>query len=142
MQRNTKLYTEARELKLAFASDFQNFTTIRGKFIGTFKPNIGWVSMDTVPGTLVNSRVSDGGKPAIYTLNIKFRVSYDCLENALEIETWSKQPVVASFVNGSGKRLIYGSKESHLRLSYTKPEGFEGYECELTGASMYGEVFI
>jgi hypothetical protein len=142
MKKNDQLYTEAHGLQLAYASDFSSFVAIRGRFYGNLKPGSQWIEMPSIPGTLMNGSTSDGNTPPMYTLNIKFRVSYDELENQQEIEAWAAAPVIARFTNGSGQGVIYGSKMYPLRLRYTKPEGFEGFECEIKGLSDTAQTYV
>jgi hypothetical protein len=142
MEKNSKPYSEPHDLRLAFASDFASFVTIHNKFYGGMKSGKNWILIPEVPGTLKASCVSDENDPPVYALNIKFRVSYDSEENRKEIESWTKAPVVARYVSAGGKTMISGCNFYPLRFSFSKVEGFDGYECTLKGSSISPECFI
>jgi len=142
MEKNTLPYSEPRAIRLAFASDFASIGAINNKWFGNFKKDKQWISIPEVPGSLKTSVPSDGLKQATYAVNIKFRVSYDCEENRREIESWSKEGVVATYISASGKAMVAGSKAYPLTYSYSKVEGFDGYECLITGTQPNAESFM
>lgn len=146
MEKNSKPYTEPHDLRLAFASDFESFVVIRSQWYGTFAANKNWQNIDTVPGTLKIGVASNAEKTTTYTSSITFRVSYDTLENQIKLENWCNkgvsEGVVASYTTGGGQQKVNGSKTYPLKFTYSKVEGFDGYECTLTGVSTTHECFI
>lgn len=142
MEKNNKPYSEPHNLQLAFASDFNSIAIIRNRWYGNFKPDKKWISIPEVPGTLKPSCISNELTPPIYTINTKFRVSYESEENQREIESWTKGGVIARYCTGSGKEKVSGSMTHALTFSFSKVEGFDGYECTLKGSGTSPESFV
>lgn len=142
MEKNNRPYSEPHGLRLAFASDFINFVTIHNRWSGNFGNNKTWIAIPEVPGTLKPTCTSDEANNPTYAVNIKFRVSYDSEENRLEIDSWATAPVIATYISASGKAMIAGSKTYPLRFSFSKVDGFDGYECTIKGTSPYPESFM
>jgi hypothetical protein len=142
MEKNNNPYSAPNSLRLAFASDFASMGAIHNRWFGNLKNGKTWISVPEVPGSLVPSCVSDGKKPPLYTVNIKFRVSYDSEENRREIESWVTSGVVATYISASGKAMVAGSKMHPLTFSFSNVEGFDGYECTLIGTQTTPETFM
>jgi len=142
MEKNNKPYSDSSSLKLAFSTDFHSFTVIHHRFHGYFGSNKNWIAIPEVPGTLKTSVASDGKKTPLYSVNIKFRVAYDSEANRIELDKWTASRVLATYKSASGKDMVAGTKSSPLTFSYSKVEGFDGYECTLTGVQITPECFV
>ena len=142
MKKNNSPYSEPHSLRLAFGSDFASIGSIHNRWFGNFKPRKAWIAVPEVSGSLKPLCASDGKIPALYTINIKFRVSYDSEENRREIEGWATEGVVATYISAAGKAMVAGSKSYTLTFSFSNVEGFDGYECTLTGTQTTPETFM
>lgn len=142
MDKNNRPYSAPHSLRLAFASDFASMGAIHNRWFGNFKNRKAWISVPEVPGSLLPGCASDGKTPPLYTINIKFRVSYDSEENRREIESWTTEGVVATYISAAGKAMVAGSKMHPLTFSFSKVEGFDGYDCTLAGIQTTPESFM
>jgi len=142
MKKNSNPYSEPCNIKLVFSSDFSSFTIIHGKLMGFLKSQKDWTAIPEVPGTLKPSVTSNGLKPALYTVNIVFRVSYATAENQQELERWTRAKVIAQYTTGGGQQVVAGTFAHPLTFSFSQPEGFDGYECTLTGTQTQPACFI
>ena len=141
MEKNNQPYSQPSNLRLAFSTDFASFVVVQNKFYGNFKMNKDWRSVDIVPGTLKASCLGRAESSELFDINVSFRVSYASANNQLEMENWAKYKVIVLYTSASGLEKIAGTKEYPLKMVISNPDGFDGFECSLTGIQTTAECF-
>lgn len=143
MEKNNQPFSRPHGVKIAFVRDFNSFTIVNAKFVGTMKPTASWQDITEVRGTLQPSCTPDAtGKTHIYTFIAKFRVAYSSQLNHKKLMKYVGQDVIIRYTSAAGQERIGGTKENPLTFTFTEVEGFDGYECTVTGIQKTPEAFI
>ena len=135
MKKRTNLYSEVSALTLALVSDFSGLFVTDNQMFGMLKYGKSWVETMAIPGSIRVNAISDEEKHPTNEITIKYRVSYQEIDNLTTLEKWLGREIIASYITGGGNRVACGSKEFPLSFSFSMLEDFEGYECTLKGSS-------
>lgn len=140
IEKHKKPFSEPSNLFLANVDDFLTFAIVKGKFIGEMKSENSWKPIEVAPGSLRPSCLDNGN--GTYSIDIRFRVPFAShLNNAL-LTQLSKHRHVARYTSQSGVEMMAGTVENFLKLEFSKPENFDGYDCTLKGIQTTPECFL
>jgi len=142
MEKNNKPTGEQYGVSLAVVDELKAFTTIHQTAIVSFKNNGGWEALEEVPGTLVVISTPSDGINKIYSISATFRIAFSTIVNQATLDRLSKQGLILRYNTGGGKIKIAGTKSCPLRFKFSTVEGFDGYECTLTGTQTQPESFM
>lgn len=100
-------------------------------------------SITEVPNTLnpeLNEEKSEGG--SLYKVNLKCKVSECSPEKELHLQKLSKKRFVAVFNSRKGKQVCLGSHKIGLSFNFAQGNGFDGYQCTVSGYSLRSHLFV
>ncbi|HLP03838.1 MAG TPA: hypothetical protein VK152_00275 [Paludibacter sp.] len=140
MKKNNQPFSRPRGVKLAFTGSFNSFLVHKGKFFGSLKQTEKWHEINEVPGTLTTSCIPD--EKGLYAVSVKFRVALADESTTNELNRYTNNKLVMRYTSAAGLGRLLGTKENPLRFTFSEVEGFDGYECTLTGMQKVPESFI
>ncbi len=140
IEKHKKPFAEPSRLHLAAVEDFRLFAIARGNLICQFHPSKNWKEIEVSPGTLRPSCLANDN--GTYNINIQFRIPYASKLNTALLTQLSKQRHVALYTSQSGIDTVAGTVENPLKLEFSKPENFDGYDCTLKGVQTSPECFL
>lgn len=100
--------------------------------------------IDTVANTIdpnINNQDTDAG--TIYNVSLSFRIAYTNPDTTIMLQTLKNYGSLVVKFRTPGKRtLLFGSIEYPVRLTFSTPSNFDGYEVTLTGTQDLPPAFI
>lgn len=140
MEKYGKPFSEPCNLNLAFAKNISSFGVAGGTCIITFDSFGGWIPVQTSPSTLKPTVTYN--ENGTYNISIVFRVPTASKANLEFIQRFANNKVIAKYTSSSKNTPVAGTKESPLTFTFTKPDGFDGYECTLKGVQTMQETYL
>ena len=142
MEKNNQPYSRPHGVKIAFCNDFNSFAILNGKFLGAMKQSASWNEISEVLGTLQPACTPNAaGKNPLYTFIAKFRVAFASESNHKKLMKYIGKDIVMRYTSAAGQERLAGTKENPLSFNFTEVEGFDGYECTVTGIQKIPESF-
>lgn len=142
MEKNNKPTGMQYGVSLALVDEISSFVRIHNLTIVEFKKNGGWIAIPEVPGTLSVTCTESDNSGSLFTITGKFRVAFDTQINQQQLDDLRPYKMILRYNTGGGKEKISGTKAYPVSLRFSTIEGFDGYECTVSGTQSYPESFI